>query len=392
MRKTYFTAVLIALVVVGWLLSGQTGDDPELKPSLAEQNRERANKQADLIPTKVRVRTIDATEQSREVKVRGKTENKRTVQVKVETAGRIVDRNVERGTRVAEGDLLCAISMEDRQSSLVEAREALNQARIEFQGAQRLKQKGYNSETAIATAKARLAAAQANLDRRTLDIAKTKVRAPFAGIVEDVHQEIGDYVTPGAECATVVDLDPMLLIGRVSEKMVQNVRVGEEAIGVLSDGRRVQGEITFIGQQSDRTTRTYPIEVQVDNASGDLRSGITTEIQIPVEAVMAQLVSPALFNLDDRGDIGIRTIDENNVVQYFPVDVLRDAPDGVWVTGLPNRTTIITVGHQLVVEGERVDPVFEVVMPDNSTAESIEREPGKQPQTAAGSADLADLG
>jgi multidrug efflux system membrane fusion protein len=330
---------------------------------LAEQNRDLVSQQEDLIPTKVRVQVLDASEQTRVVNVRGKTENKRTVTVKVETPGRITERRVERGSAVAQGDLLCKISLEDRPSSLTEATEALNQARIEYQGALSLREKGYNSETAIATAKARLAAAQADLDRRELDLAKTSVLAPFTGIIEDVHQEVGDYVTPGAACATVVDLDPMLLIGRVSERIVQDLTIGTIATWHMSDQRTVQGPITFIGQQSDPSTRTYPIEIQVSNAIGDLRSGITTEIRIPVESVMAHLISPALFNLDDTGRIGIRVINQQNVVEYYLVEILTDAPDGVWVTGLPNRASVITVGHQLVVVGERVDPVYDTATP-----------------------------
>ena len=265
----------------------------------------------------------------------------------------------------------------------------LNQARIEYQGALRLKEKGYNSDTAIAMARARLASAEANLDRRNIDIAKTNVRAPFAGIIEDVHQEIGDFVMPGAPCATVVDLNPMLLVGRVTERVVQDLTVGTVATGIMSDDRTVQGIITFIGQQSDPSTRTFPIEIQVENSLGQLRSGITTQIKIPTETVMAQMVSPALFSLDDQGRIGIRTIDTDNVVRYFPVAVLSDAPDGVWITGLPNRTTIITVGHQLVVEGESVDPVYEGVLPANSTTQpnvesAVNRTPTKRaPATAA---------
>ena len=72
--------------------------------------------------------------------------------------------------------------------------------------------------------------------------------------------------------------------------------------------------------------------------------------------MLAQRVSPALFALDDRGEIGIRVIDENNIVHFHNVQIISDDPDGVWVTGLPNETTLITVGQEMVVAGERVDP------------------------------------
>ena len=358
MRKTYVTAAVIALVLIAWLYSGDHSKDP-IDGSIADINRANARIDADAAPTRVRVSVIEASEQARLVRVRGKTENKRTVTAKAELSATVIARPVERGSLVRSGDLLCDLSVEDRVVAVTEAEAALEQARIDYDGALRLKEKGFNSNSAIAAAKARLAASKAELSRRQLDLAKLKVRAPFDGIVEDVHQEIGDFVSPGAACATIVDLDPMLLVGRVSEKEVANVKVGQITTGLLGDGRAVSGPITFVGQQSDPATRTYAVEIELDNADHALRSGITTEIHIPVEDVMAQKISPALFSLNDAGDIGIRLINEANVVEFHLVDILADAPDGVWVTGLPHRAAVITVGQELVTPGERVDPVFQ---------------------------------
>jgi multidrug efflux system membrane fusion protein len=66
-----------------------------------------------------------------------------------------------------------------------------------------------------------------------------------------------------------------------------------------------------------------------------------------------------LFTLDDAGNLGIRTLNANNVVEFHEVAVVREDADGVWVSGLPEVATIITVGQELVVPGERVEPYFE---------------------------------
>jgi multidrug efflux system membrane fusion protein len=293
------------------------------------------------------------------VVLRGKTSNQRTVTVKAETGGRIIDRPVDRGTPVEKGDLLCQISMEDRYAALTESREGLNQARTEYQGFVKLSEKGFQSETAIAQAKTRLAAAEAKLTRAELDIQRTYVRAPFAGVVEDVHSEVGDFAAPGTECVTVVDLNPMLLVGRVAEKDVQLLKLDQQVTGVMSDGTEVGGPVSFIGAQSDPATRTYAVEIEVPNEAYLLRSGLTTEIRIPVAEVMAQKISPALFALDDSGRIGVRIINEAGAVEFHHVRIVRDEADGVWVSGLPEVATIITVGQELVVPGEIVEVDFE---------------------------------
>ncbi len=360
MRSTHLTAIVIAVLIAVWLLSGQLGSEaPPPQLTLAEQAGLRAAQRADAALTRVRGRIINASRQVRQLRIRGKTENKRTVTVRSETVGTLVERPVERGAEVAAGDLLCRLSLEDRQAGVLESRGALRQAQIEYEGSLKLKASGFQSETLVAQAAARLAAAEAELKRSTLDLARINIKAPFAGIVEEVHQEMGDYLTPGASCATIVDLDPMLLVGRVPEKDVLKVTPGIQAVGLLNDGSQVAGLVSFVGQQSDPETRSYPLEIQVPNADRRLRSGITTEILIPVSEVMAQKVSPALFALNDEGVIGVRTVNGNRRVEFNPVEIIRDDADGVWVAGLPDMATLITVGQELVVPGEEVEVDYE---------------------------------
>lgn len=360
MRSTYLTAIVIAVLVALWLLSGQINSDPPASNlTIAERTHQNQAKKADEAPTRVRGRVVRASRQVRHLRIRGKTQNKRTVQVRAEVAGRIVERPVERGHQVSTGDLLCRISLEDRQVSLDESEAALEQARLEHQGRMELQARGLQSETLVAQAKARLALAQAELKRSELELARLRVGAPFAGIVEDVHQEVGDYVARGAECATIIDLDPMLLVGRVPEKDVLQVVVGSEAVGVLSNGERVAGLVSFVGQQNDPETRSYPLEIQIPNADYRLRSGVTTDILIPISEVMAQKISPALFALDDAGVVGVRTVNAVGRVEFHPVEIVREDSDGVWVAGLPEMTTVITVGQELVVPGEIVEVQYQ---------------------------------
>lgn len=360
MRTTYLTAGAIGAAIVVWLLSGQIASgDPVRHPTVAESNAEARARTQDEAPTRVRARVINASPQVQHVVLRGKTESKRIVEVRSETAGRVIERPVERGAYVAEGELLCRLSMDDRGAALTEAREGVNQARIEYEGSLKLKARGFQSETAIAQAKARLAAAEAKLARSTLDVARTEIRAPFSGVVENVHQDVGDYVNASAPCVTIVDLDPMLLVGRVAEKDVNLLQLDQIVTGMLSNGMTVTGPITFIGQQSDPATRTYAVEIQIPNSDRSVRSGITTEIRIPVAEIMAQKVSPAVFTLDDAGSIGVRVVNADDRVELHPVTIIREATDGVWVSGLPDVATLITVGQELVVPGETVDVDFE---------------------------------
>lgn len=347
------TAVVIAVLTIVWLASGllASGDDVTEHPSLRDAA---AAAPANAPPASVRARVIHAVALPERVRVRGRTENKRTVDVRAETGGRVVERRIERGDRVVRGDLLCRLAMEDRKARHRQAETAVEQARLEHEGSLRLRQRALQSETAIAQAKARLAAAEAQRAAVALDIERTRVLAPFGGVVEDVLLEVGDFVQPGAPCARVVDLDPMLLVGRVSEADVHRFDVGAAASGRLASGAVIGGAVSFIGRQADPGTRTYPVEVTLANADHALRSGLTAEFEVRFGEVLAHKVSPALLALDDAGRVGVRIVEPGELVAFARVDIVADTDDGVWVTGLPRRATVITVGHQYVVAGDRV--------------------------------------
>ena len=360
MRATYITALGIAVLVVAWILSGQLGNDPiPPAPSLAEVRSEMTAMQDDREPTRVRARVMRATLETTEVALRGHTESNRVVRVRAETSGRVVELPVLKGQLVETDELLCRIAVEDRPARLTEARAAVAEAKLVYQGSLKLKRQGYQSETAIASARAKLAATRALLKRRELDLANTEIRAPFDGIVEEQPVEIGDYLQTGTECASVVDHDPMLLVGQVSERDVNRLQLDGPASATLLTGEKVQGRIRYIGHVAQETTRTYRVEIEAPNPNYALRSGVTADIAIPVATLSAHRISPAVLALDDQGNIGVRIVDENKIVRFVPVQIVKDNSRGVWVTGLPEVATIITVGQELVVAGEKVEVTYE---------------------------------
>jgi membrane fusion protein, multidrug efflux system len=373
-RKTYLTAIVIAVLVGLWLLSGQFSDSgPKGHPSIAERGLEARATSDDQTPATVRARVVHAEPRFATVTVRGRTENKRTVNVRTETGGRIVERPVERGSRVESGDLLCRLSVDDREVRVLEARASLNQAQVDYDGSLKLAERGLQSESAIAQVRARLAAARAQLTRAELDLERTDIRAPFSGLVDDLAVEVGDFVQPGAVCATVIDLDPMLLVGRVAERDVAQVARASRAEATLLDGTPVSGQISFVGSRSDASTRTFPVEITVANPHFQLRSGVTAHIRIPGDAVLAHKVSSALLSLDDDGRVGIRTLNGRDRVEFHHVVILGDDDGDVWVVGLPEAATVITVGQELVVPGQQVLVSYEETDSGSAVADHAAR-------------------
>jgi len=360
MSKNFISASVIASLIFVWLVSGLFVNPPnsvEEATSSAVIAKMKQTAPTEVV-SRVRVSRINAEARRRSVTLRGRTEAKRIVEVTAEVAGQVVSRSVERGMQVSRGQLLCEIAIDDREVAVEEARAGLVKAQIEHAGSARLADQGLLSEVAIAASEARRQAAEAHLQRQILNLARTRVTAPFDGVVEDLHLDEGDYAGPGDSCATLIDLDPMLVTAQVTEEQVEYLQLGTPVSGTTRLGRPVEGELSFIGNQSDAVTRTYAVEITVDNQDYSLRSGLTVSLQVSLGDIWAHRVAPSLLSLNEQSVMGVRLIDGNNRVVFRPIEIIEDGPNGMWVTGLPSTAKIITVGQEYVREGALVDPVY----------------------------------
>ncbi|HKI75518.1 MAG TPA: efflux RND transporter periplasmic adaptor subunit [Pseudomonadales bacterium] len=340
-------AVLIAVAMGLWLLSGEFGG--------ASVNAEEAGAQ-DKKPEIPLVRGVESTASQRVqyLEVRGQTQANRIVQVRVEVSGRVEAIPAVKGTRVKAGDLLCKIAVDTRQSDLDEARANVRSATLEYKGLTDLKKQGLQSEISIAKARAALEASRAQEKRAELALAKTRITAPFDGVVETQPVEIGDFLTTGQLCVTLMEVKPMLVVGQVAEKSVSQIQLGDVVQVKLITGTQMEGKVTFIARAPDTTTRTYPIEVTVSDPDDSVRAGLTAQMKVPVGRELAHLISPASLVLSDEGVVGVRIVDENDVVHFVPVTVLSEGTRGVWVNGLPEHIRLITVGQEDVFDGQKV--------------------------------------
>ncbi len=356
MRKSYLIAAGLAAAMALWLASGTLSSEEAKATAEAEQ----AEAPPARLPA-VRVRKIAAESYTGTVIVRGRTEALRMVSLKAEVAGQVGEILVQRGAFVKAGQVICRLSVRDRQAGLVEAQAELHQREVEYNAAAKLQDSGYGTRNKLAEAQANLDAARSKVKRMTLELADTEIKAPFDGVIEDTPVKEGDVMGPGSDaaCAVIVDVNPMLIVGQVAEREVDEITLGSPAGGRLITGQTVEGKVRFVASNADPQTRTFRIEVEVANPDGALKSGVTTEIRLPTAPVLAHHISPAILNLDARGVMGLKTIDAGNVIGFAPVTIIGSDGEGVWVTGLPEKATVVTVGQDYVNPGQKVEATFE---------------------------------
>ena len=351
------------------------------------------------------MRVVALHSQAREVDsavvVRGRSEADRIVELRAETSGLVINEPLRKGHMVSQGDILCCLDPAAREAALAEAqarlseaqtripeaearaneaRAQLEEAEINANAAENLIESGFASQTRVAATRAAVSSAQAAVQSATsgleaaragiesaraavaaaeTEINRLSIIAPFNGVLDTDTAEIGSLLQPGALCATVLQLDPITMVGFVSEMQVARVQMNAPARIRMASGRMVEGRVTFVARSADDVTRTFRVEVTVPNTDLSLRDGETAEILIGAAGKRAHLLPQSALTLDDEGTLGLRIVGPESRAQFIPVELLRDTPSGVWITGLPDSADVIVIGQDYVTDGVPVDPVFQ---------------------------------
>ena len=343
-------ALMFSLAIVVWFGSGfiKKSDSAEPAITVAENY------------TKVQVVSSSQRLFSRTLTMRASTEPNRAVHVLAQVSGKISAILAEQGSSVTQGQGICEIDAEDRHLRLKQAEAALENATIAYRGALKLKSVGYQSELAISQANAALAKAKTNHKRAQIDTENLRVKAPFGGIVESRPVEIGDFITPGQKCATVVELSPLKVEALASESEIGSLALNASAEVVIAGKTYSGARVSFLGRQANSTTKAYRVEALMDNPDQRLRAGVSAQLNVRLAAVQAHLIPASSILLGDRGNSIVRVLLADQTIASVQIEVVGETREGIWVTGLSKEVVLVTVGQNYIIDGERVDPAFAV--------------------------------
>ncbi len=285
--------------------------------------------------------------------LRGRTEAARKVDIRAETTGLVISEPLRKGAFVEKDQLLCELDVGTRNAKLAEAKAGLAEAEANNTAAASLSQKGYTSETAAIGRLAQLESAMAVVEQAEKELSRTKIKAPFSGLLESDTAELGVLLQPGSACGTIIALDPIKLVGFVPEHEISKLVVGAAAGARLVTGETLRGSLSFLSRSADPQTRTYRVEVTVPNKESKIRDGATAEIFVAFAGEKAHLLPQASLTLNDEGLLGIRAAVDNKA-KFYPVEIVRDSSEGILVSGLPDEIDVIVVGQEYVIDGRAI--------------------------------------
>ncbi|MCF6320348.1 MAG: efflux RND transporter periplasmic adaptor subunit [Rhizobiaceae bacterium] len=357
-KGSHVVAVVIAAAIGGWMYTGNIvvggQSSGEGAVSISEREAELSSKLF-----KVRYVRVQPQQRLEELVVRGRTQASAIVPVRAQVSGTLMERLVNKGDAVSADQIVCKVDAGARAAQLAQAEAQLANATVEYDSNSTLVKKGIVSKNRLKTLQASLDAAKAGIAEAKLNLERSQIRANASGIVQDPIAEVGDMLSVGGTCITLVQSDPMKFAGQISEREIDKVEVGSKASIRLVSGVIVEGTVKYISPSADAQTRTFLTEIDIANRDGKIRDGVTAQAKIELQPVEAYRLSPAWMTLSEDGNIGVRTVDEEGIIQFVELELIAQAKDGFWVRGLEPGTRVVTLGQEYVISGEKVEAVPE---------------------------------
>lgn len=335
------------VVLLGlWMLSGAFSASEQAENTSSDTQTPRIS---------VEVTSAQSSVIAREINLQGQLEPKRSVQVKAQTSGQIQEIRSPKGARVAGGDDLIKLDEGGRGPSLSQAQAAVKLARSEQRAAQTLQRQRLQSQLQLEQADSALEAALAQQASVELDISHTTIQAPFAGVINALPAVEGALIERGDVIAELVDDSQFKVTARVSQHSLSQLSLGQSVSVELITGENLNGKLSFIGSVADPQSRSFNVEALVENNTQSIAAGVSATLSISVEEVMATFITPSTFSLGEEGELGVKAVDEQERVIFLPIELISSTLDGAWVTGIPDKSRVITLGQGFVNTGEQVE-------------------------------------
>jgi RND family efflux transporter MFP subunit len=385
-RKHLQIYLVLGLLVAGAVLLW-TAPDPE--PELQAAN----------VP-RVFVARVDLHDLVPVETVSGRLDPARKAALHFELSGQVEQRAVEPGQSVAAGDLLLALSAGDYADALAEAEAQYDQesrnisrdrellklarrnyelqkndlARLEQLGAESLVSKSHLDEVRIqlirlesevaqlkastGSANARLALKAAARNRAARNYERTRLQAPFAGTVNSVHVQSGDYVTPSQTVVELVDAATLDLYVELRGSVAQSLTQGQDVTVSVND-RELPGEVIALQLDPDPVTFTHALRVRL--AGNHARPGQVAQVRLPLQARAGVTAVPSTAVLFEEGKTFVYRVQGDTLEQVAVslgerVDDLQVVLAGIHAGDLVVTRDVAALSDGQTVTVEQVAP------------------------------------
>lgn len=342
--RPFWLALILLVAIVAWMGSGVIfPSEVPAEETVAAENA----------PPSVRVRSSAAQSVVLEFRSEGQATPDRDTRIVAEAAGEIMEIPVAKGQIAERGDVIARLDDRRARSNLNQAIEQRTNAEREFNNATELFNRGAATQTRVSETRAALAAARASVVAAEQEMDNLVITAPFTGLIEALPVSAGEYVAVGEQIARIVDNSPLTVTIQVPQQTLSRLKVGQTALVNFITGQEREGTVTFVGSAAQAETRTFLTEIQVPNEDRAIPAGVSAMITIPTGEAQAHFINTSVISLSPDGHLGVKTVEDAHV-RFHRIGIVKTDVDGIWVSGLEDEATIITIGQGFVRDGEEV--------------------------------------
>ena len=328
-RRQAFVLAQVALEG-GWVESGATLielDKGTLEADVAAARAERTSRLAAYEDVKKRFRSGGAWE----AQIAAATADLEAVRSNYESTKKLVDRGVKKPLAKLQ------------QIALLKAAEM---RLIELQN--------QSEELALSASYAQIKGVDARISQLLEQLKFTNVTASQSGWLEKYHVEVGQTIKENAPVARILGLKSLILDAPIPQTQISKIKIGDIVDLEIDGAGKRQGRVDKIATSANQATRTFNVEILLDNSDGNLRAGMSAGVRVIIDKVPAFKISPAHLNVDEEGSLSVKTVASNGIVKIMPVMIAQTVGNAAYVSGLPDGTLILGMGQAFVSEGSKI--------------------------------------
>lgn len=302
--------------------------------------------------TRVEVASLNLTDAAVQLQLTGEIEGSRDANLASALGGYVERVHVRSGETVGKGQLLVSIDRALHGAGHAQAKAQRDLAATEFERIQKLGDGASKSQ--LSQAETQLRIAEAGLQQAAVRLARASVVAPFEGVISAVNVEEGEVTGPGTPVVRIVQLDPVHVITQVADRDVVALKEGLKAkVTAAAVGDQFDGHIHQISRVGDGKTRSFQVDVQVDNPDQRLLPGMVSRVTVGQSLGQAMVIPQdwVISKLDGHG-VFVEREGKANWQAIKLGDVIQNQV--VVEEGLAIDDRIITVGHRELLDGDPV--------------------------------------
>lgn len=296
------------------------------------------------------------------LEIQGNVDTKENILIQPEFSGALVSLNAKAGQRVSKGQVLGRVDDGGMSQQLAQIQTQYELAKTTFERQKRLWDQKIGSEIQYLQAQTQMTSLQKSLGQMRAQIAKTVIKAPFTGVIDEVFVESGQVVAPSQQgLMRIVNLSNMYVTTLVPETYIGKLKVGSEVdVFLTSLGKTYKGRVRQVGSYINPSNRSFGIEVSVPNPENLLRPNQVAKLKIIDYSAKNAIVVPTnVIQEDGDGNKFVFTATNvNGKIGTAKKVLVKTGKSSGNVTevlsGLAAKDIIVTEGANTISEGMKI--------------------------------------